>query len=47
MSEITLRIPCPNPRQAEFLRCRKKYIAFGGARGGGGGVRRRDERAPG
>ena len=35
MNEQTLRIPCPNPRQAEFLRCRKKYIAFGGARGGG------------
>lgn len=35
MSESALRIPCPNPRQAEFLRCRKKYIAFGGARGGG------------
>lgn len=25
----------PNPRQEEFLRCRAKYIAFGGARGGG------------
>ena len=25
----------PNPRQQEFLRCRKKYVAFGGARGGG------------
>jgi len=25
----------PNPRQEEFLRCQAKYIAFGGARGGG------------
>jgi len=27
--------PQPNERQKEFLRCKKKYIAFGGARGGG------------
>ena len=25
----------PNPRQREFLACEKKYVAFGGARGGG------------
>ena len=25
----------PNLRQREFLACRRKYIAFGGARGGG------------
>lgn len=25
----------PNPRQKEFLECDRKYIAFGGARGGG------------
>ncbi len=30
-----LMIGRPNPRQAEFLRCQAKYIAFGGARGGG------------
>ena len=31
----TMTIQRPNPRQREFLECRKKYIAFGGARGGG------------
>ena len=30
-----LRIGRPNPKQAEFLRSRCKYTAFGGARGGG------------
>lgn len=30
-----LVIQPPNPRQKEFLCCRSKYIAFGGARGGG------------
>lgn len=25
----------PNPKQIEFMKCRKKYIAYGGARGGG------------
>ena len=28
-------IVTPNAKQDEFLRCKKKYIAFGGARGGG------------
>ena len=28
-------IGTPNARQDEFLRCKKKYVAFGGARGGG------------
>ena len=28
-------IGTPNERQREFLACRKKYVAFGGARGGG------------
>ena len=27
--------PRPNEKQRQFLTCRKKYIAFGGARGGG------------
>ena len=30
-----LRIGKPNPRQREFLECEGRYIAFGGARGGG------------
>ena len=33
--ERVLRIGRPNPRQREFLKCDGKYIAFGGARGGG------------
>lgn len=28
-------IPAPSPKQAEFFRAREKYIAYGGARGGG------------
>ena len=28
-------IPNPSPKQAEFFRAREKYIAYGGARGGG------------
>lgn len=28
-------IPPPSPKQAEFFRAREKYIAYGGARGGG------------
>ena len=35
MTEKILTMDRPNPRQQEFLRCRKKYVAFGGARGGG------------
>lgn len=29
------RIDVPNPKQREFMLCEKKYIAYGGARGGG------------
>ena len=32
---IHLRLPRPNEKQKRFLECQKKYIAFGGARGGG------------
>ena len=32
---VTLTIPYPNEKQRLFLESRKKYIAFGGARGGG------------
>ena len=32
---MKMEIGSPNGRQREFLACRKKYIAFGGARGGG------------
>ena len=32
---MEIYIGTPNERQKEFLRCGKKYIAFGGARGGG------------
>ncbi len=35
MGEKVLYMGVPNPRQKEFLECEKKYIAFGGARGGG------------
>ncbi len=35
MGERILYMGEPNPRQREFLECEKKYIAFGGARGGG------------
>ena len=28
-------IDTPNPKQLEFMKCDKKYIAYGGARGGG------------
>ena len=35
MSGEIMVLGTPNPRQREFLACRKKYIAFGGARGGG------------
>ena len=35
MDTITLTIDTPNDRQKEFLTCRCKYVAFGGARGGG------------
>ena len=32
---MTITIDPPNEKQRQFLTCRKKYIAFGGARGGG------------
>lgn len=35
MKEQQLLIGTPNEKQKQFLQCRKKYIAFGGARGGG------------
>lgn len=35
MGEKIITMERPNGRQQEFLLCRKKYIAFGGARGGG------------
>ena len=35
MKGAVMALGTPNPRQREFLACRKKYIAFGGARGGG------------
>ena len=34
-AELVLQGQRPNDRQREFFLCRKKYIAFGGARGGG------------
>ena len=35
MAKLSLSIPAPNPRQALFLSDHHKYVAFGGARGGG------------
>ncbi|MDO4810746.1 MAG: phage terminase large subunit [Eubacteriales bacterium] len=35
MNVRQLKIGTPNDKQKQFLQCRKKYIAFGGARGGG------------
>ncbi len=35
MDETVMTMAQPNERQREFLECEKKYIAFGGARGGG------------
>lgn len=35
MSEITLELPKPQPKQEEFLKARKKYVGYGGSRGGG------------
>ena len=31
----TITIPAPNPKQRQFLLDRHRYVAFGGARGGG------------
>ena len=33
--EYTLNIPAPNEKQKLFLSDTHKYVAFGGARGGG------------
>lgn len=33
--ERVVTIDCPSPKQRQFLECRSKYVAFGGARGGG------------
>lgn len=35
MKRITIKVPQPNPKQIRFLRDTRKYLAFGGARGGG------------
>lgn len=35
MEQVTMRIDTPNEKQKQFLLCEKKYVAFGGARGGG------------
>lgn len=35
MAELNIKIPSPNTRQALFLSDHHKYVAFGGARGGG------------
>lgn len=35
MGKMTLNLPSPSPRQREFLLDSHRYIAFGGARGGG------------
>lgn len=35
MARIQIKLPPPNKKQERFLRCKAKYICFGGARGGG------------
>lgn len=35
MGRVELRIPPPNPKQAQFFSARARYIAYGGARAGG------------
>ena len=35
MSKIRVKLPAPQPKQELFLRDTHKYVAFGGARGGG------------
>ena len=35
MSERTLFLGRPNPRQREFFLAKNRFIAYGGARGGG------------
>ena len=35
MAEITIRLGKPQPKQREFMLATKRFVAFGGARGGG------------
>lgn len=35
MAEITIRLGKPQPKQKEFMLATKRFVAFGGARGGG------------
>ena len=35
MANVTLKLPKPQPKQVEFLDCTKKYVGYGGSRGGG------------
>ena len=35
MGGITIKIPKPYPKQIEFYKAKTRYIAYGGARGGG------------
>ena len=35
MRTVQIRIPEPNPRQKEFFRAKARFVAYGGARGGG------------
>lgn len=35
MANVTLKLPKPQPKQVEFLNCTKKYVGYGGSRGGG------------
>ena len=35
MEQVKVEIHAPNEKQRQFLLCEKKYVAFGGARGGG------------
>ena len=30
-----IQFPTPSEKQLQFMRCKKKYVAYGGARGGG------------
>lgn len=32
---MTITLPQPQPKQVEFIKCKTRYVAFGGARGGG------------
>lgn len=35
MSSLVLKMPAPNPKQQAAFRSRKRYVGYGGARGGG------------